>query len=101
MFGLGGVFVEVLRDVVFRMAPIARDDAQDMMRQVRGAKLLHAIRGLPPVDARAVEDVLLRVSQLLIDFPGIVELDVNPLLVSDAGVVAADARVILGDVRDA
>jgi acetate---CoA ligase (ADP-forming) len=95
MFGLGGVFVEVLRDVVFRMAPVARSEAREMMEQVRGAKLLEGVRGQPPVDRRAIEDVLLRVSQLIVDVSEIAELDINPLLVYPDGVMAADARVIL------
>ena len=95
MFGLGGVFVEVVRDVIFRMAPIARSQAHDMITGLRGAKLLAGVRGQPPIDMRAVEDVLLRVSQLIVDFPEIAELDINPLLAHDDGATAADARMIL------
>ncbi|MBL8988539.1 MAG: acetate--CoA ligase family protein [Gemmatimonadetes bacterium] len=96
MFGLGGVFVEVLSDVVFRMAPIARSQAGEMITGLRGAKLLAGVRGQPPADRRAIEDVLLRVSQLLVDFPIVAELDLNPLLVYPDRAVAADARVVLG-----
>ncbi len=95
MFGLGGVFVEVLQDVVFRMPPIARSQAREMIEGIRAAKLLAGVRGQPPVDYRAVEDVLLRVSQLLVDFPEIAELDLNPLVTSAEGAIAADARVLL------
>ncbi len=95
MFGLGGIFVEVLSDVVFRMAPIARAQAADMVTGLRGAKLLTGVRGHPPVDQRALEDVLLRVSQLLVDFPAIAELDLNPLMAYPERAVAADARVVL------
>ena len=95
MFGLGGVLAEALQDVVFRLAPLTRWDAAEMCRTIRGATLLQAFRGAPPVDFRALEDVLLRVSQLACAFPGIEELDLNPLLVSEAGAVAVDARIVL------
>ncbi|MGE0442223.1 MAG: acetate--CoA ligase family protein [Gemmatimonadales bacterium] len=95
MFGLGGIFVEVMRDVVFRMAPIARSQASEMALGLRATKLLKGVRGQPPVDFRAIEDVLLRVSQLLVDHPSIAELDLNPLVTSPEGAVAADARVVL------
>ena len=95
MFGLGGVFVEALRDVAFRIAPIHALDAQDMVRGLRGVALLDGIRGAPPVDFAALTDVLLRVSQLAIDHPEIAELDVNPLLAFPDGVTAVDARVLV------
>lgn len=95
MFGLGGILAEALEDVVFRLAPLTRWDAAEMCRSIRGTKLLHAFRGAPPVDFRALEDVLLRISQLACAFPEIEELDLNPLLVSEAGVVAVDARIVL------
>ena len=96
MFGLGGVFVEVMRDVVFRMAPVARTQAAEMIHGLRADRLLAGVRGQPPVDYRAIEDVLLRVSQLLVDFPEIRELDINPLVTYPDGAIAADARVVLG-----
>ncbi len=95
MFGLGGIFVEVLRDVIFRVAPINRRDAADMIAGLRGAKLLDALRGSPPADRRAIEDVLLRLSLLAEDFPEIAELDVNPLLAFPDRAVAVDGRVLL------
>ena len=95
MFGLGGVFVEALRDVVFRLAPIRPLDAHDMVRGIRGVRLLDGIRGAPPVDFAALTDALLRVSRLATDFPEIAELDVNPLLAFPSGVAAVDARVLL------
>jgi acetyltransferase len=95
MFGLGGVLAEALQDVVFRLAPLTRWDAAEMCRSIRGSALLQAFRGAPPVDFRALEDVLLRVSQLGCAFPEIEELDLNPLLVSETGVVAVDARIVL------
>jgi acetyl coenzyme A synthetase (ADP forming)-like protein len=95
MFGLGGVLAEAVQDVVFRLAPLTRWDAAEMCRSIRGTKLLQAFRGAPAVDLRGLEDVLLRVSQLAGDFPEIEELDLNPLLVSDTGAVAVDARIVL------
>jgi len=96
MFGLGGIFVEVLRDVVFRVAPINRHEAADMIAGLRGTKLLDALRGSPPADRRAIEDVLLRLSLLAEDFPEIAELDINPLLAFPDRAVAVDGRVLLG-----
>ena len=95
MFGLGGIYVEALKDVVFRVAPIMPLDAHDMVRSIRGVALLDGIRGAPPVDFAALTDVLLRVSQLAIDHPEIAELDVNPLLAFSTGVKAVDARVLV------
>jgi acetyl coenzyme A synthetase (ADP forming)-like protein len=95
MFGLGGVLVEVLRDVRFRIAPFARQDARDLIRGIRGVALLDGVRGAGPVDQAALEDVVLRVAQLAGDFPEIAELDLNPLLAREDGVVAVDARVRL------
>jgi acetate---CoA ligase (ADP-forming) len=95
MFGLGGVLVEVLGDVTFRIAPFGRADARDMIRSIRGVKLLAGVRGAPPANLEAIEDVLLRVAQLAVDFPEIGELDVNPLLATDLGVVAVDGRAML------
>jgi acetyltransferase len=95
MFGLGGVFVEAIRDVVFRIAPIRPLDAHDMVRAIRGVAILDGIRGAPPVDFAALVDVLLRLSQLALDVPEIAELDINPLLAFADGVVAVDARVLV------
>jgi acetyl coenzyme A synthetase (ADP forming)-like protein len=95
MFGLGGTLVEVLGDVVFRLAPIQRLDAQDMIRGIRSNKLLMGVRGAPPADQTALEEVLLRLSRLTLDFPEIAELDLNPLLAFADGALAVDARVVL------
>jgi acetyl coenzyme A synthetase (ADP forming)-like protein len=93
MFGLGGVFVEALRDVVFRIAPVDEAEAQSMMAAIRGAPVLDGIRGAPPVDRAAVASVIRRLGQLAIDCPDILELDVNPLLARAGGATAVDARV--------
>jgi acetyltransferase len=93
MFGLGGIFVEALRDVSFRVAPIGDTEARDMLNGIRGAAILRGIRGQAPVDADALVDVLRRLSQLALDLPAVEELDANPLLAFHDRCVAVDARV--------
>ena len=93
MFGLGGVYVEVLRDVVLRLAPLLDRDARRMIRDVRMFPLLEGVRGEPARDLDALEEVLLRASQLAERHPRIAEMDINPLFALERGVVAVDARV--------
>jgi acetate---CoA ligase (ADP-forming) len=93
MFGLGGVFVETLRDVVFRLAPVDETEAEQMMATIRGTQLLNGVRGAPPVDRAALGSVILRLGQLATECPDILELDVNPLLAQAHGATAVDARV--------
>ncbi|HVC20986.1 MAG TPA: acetate--CoA ligase family protein [Vicinamibacterales bacterium] len=97
MFGLGGVFVEVLKDVVFRVHPISDVDADDMIAAIKGYPLLTGARGLQPVNLAAIKETLLRLNQLLADFPEIQELDINPFFAAAAGApsLAADARLQL------
>lgn len=95
MFGLGGVFVEALKDVIFRVAPLCRSDARDMITGIRGLPILEGVRGEPPVSYDALSDTLLRVSQLSVDFPAIAELDINPLMALPTGAMAVDGRVLL------
>jgi acyl-CoA synthetase (NDP forming) len=95
MFGLGGVYVEVMRDVVLRLAPLMDQDAHQMIHEVRMVRLLEGIRGEPPRDLAALEDVLLRVSQLAEHHPRLAEMDINPLFALEQGAVAVDARVEL------
>ena len=95
MFGLGGVFVEVLKDVGVAVAPLSRPEARELMTSLRGYTLLEGLRGLPGVDLDAVTDVLLRVAQLATDFPEIAEMDLNPVFAYPAGQdpTAVDVRV--------
>ena len=94
-FGLGGIYVEVLKDVTFRIAPITQRDADEMMSEIRGAPLLSGVRGEAPSDLAAVREALLRVSQLVSEFPAILELDVNPLVVHANGAIAIDVRMVV------
>jgi acetyl coenzyme A synthetase (ADP forming)-like protein len=96
-FGLGGIYVEVLKDVSFRVAPFGRREAEDMIREIATYPLLEGVRGQPPADTEAVIDALLRISQLVTDFPEIAELDVNPLMVFEQGrgAMAVDMRLVL------
>ncbi|WP_435064244.1 acetate--CoA ligase family protein [Halobaculum sp. EA56] len=93
MFGLGGVFVEVMEDTTFRLAPVGREEAEGMTADIDAAPLLRGARGRDPVDLDAVVDAVVRVSQLVADFPSIVELDVNPLVATPDGVRAVDLRL--------
>lgn len=99
MVGLGGIFVEVLRDVSFRICPITRLDAQEMLAELKGAAILDGARGMKPVSKDAIIDVLLKVGGenglLMRHADDIAEADINPLIVSDSGAVAVDARFIL------
>jgi acetyl coenzyme A synthetase (ADP forming)-like protein len=94
MFGLGGIYVEVLKDVAFRVAPVTRGEAEAMVHEVRTVALLQGARGERPVDVDAVVDGLQRLSCLVTDLPDIRELDINPLVVQEQGAVALDARII-------
>jgi acetyl coenzyme A synthetase (ADP forming)-like protein len=102
MFGLGGVFVEALGDVVFRVHPVTDIDAAEMIRQVKGYKLLEGTRGEKGVDLESLEEAIQRISQLVGDFPEIAELDINPFVVFEPGrrPMALDARVVLASEAD-
>jgi acetyltransferase len=101
MFGIGGIFVEVFQDVTFRLAPIGRNEARRMVRQIKGYKLLQGFRGRPKGDIETIEKLLVGLSNMAINHPEIVELDINPLLVHSEGqgATAADCRMILRDLR--
>jgi acetate---CoA ligase (ADP-forming) len=98
-FGLGGILVEVLKDVTFRVAPFGRQDAEQMLDEIRAYELLRGVRGRPPVDREALVEILLRIGQLVTNFPEIVELDINPLMVYERGngAITLDMRLVLKD----
>ncbi|RMG10382.1 MAG: CoA-binding protein, partial [Deltaproteobacteria bacterium] len=95
MVGMGGVFVEVYKDVAFRLIPLTREDAREMIGEIRAQPLLDGARGRPVLDRGELAELLLRVSELVGRFPEIRELDINPLVLTKEGLVAIDARVIL------
>ena len=99
MFGMGGIYVEVLKDVIFRLAPINEHEAKDMLESIKTSKLLKGVRGEKSSDVNALTDCLLRLSQLVTDFPEISEFDMNPLLVLEDGngCKAVDVRIGLTD----
>jgi acyl-CoA synthetase (NDP forming) len=97
MFGLGGIYVEALQDVVFRIAPIGPLEAHDMLKGIRSVAILEGVRGAPPVDFAALGEILQRVAQLATDFEEIAELDINPLLGLPQGAIAVDARILLAE----
>jgi acetyl coenzyme A synthetase (ADP forming)-like protein len=96
-FGLGGIYVEILQDVTFRVAPFSIQEAEEMLTQIRAHALLDGVRGQLPVDKPAIVDTLLRISQLVQDFPEIIEMDINPLMVyhQGEGALALDMRLVL------
>ncbi|GAA2350724.1 acetate--CoA ligase family protein [Streptomyces cuspidosporus] len=100
-FGLGGVRVEVLKDITFRLAPASRDDALSMLDSIRAAEVLRGVRGGAAVDREALAGLVVRVSRLAADFPEIAEVDLNPVFASPNGVLAADVRILIGDAPPA
>lgn len=97
MFGLGGVMVEVMGDVAFRLAPLGEGDARDMIDEIKGRPALDGARGRPPADVDALAETLERVSAFVAAHPEVRELDLNPVIASPQGAVAADARIVLTD----
>ena len=95
MFGLGGIFVEILKDVAFRIAPITETDAREMITEVKGYPILKGYRGQPPADIDAIVKILVNTSRLVMDHDEIKELDLNPVMVYEKGAKAVDARIIL------
>lgn len=96
-FGLGGVLVEVLKDITFRLAPATEDEALSMLDGIRAAEVLRGVRGGEAVDRAALADLIVRVSRLVADFPEITEVDLNPVFATASGVLAADVRLLIGD----
>ena len=98
MFGLGGIYVEVLKDVSFRITPVSKEEAYEMIKEIKGSKILEGVRGEPPYDKENIVDKILRLSQLVTDFPIIKEVDINPYVVKHKGGIALDARMIIGRI---
>ena len=97
MFGLGGILVEILKDVSFRIVPLVKRDAAEMIKEIKGYPLLEGYRGQEPVDVANLEDMVLKVSDFVEKHPEIKELDLNPVFAYKDGAVAVDARVVLED----
>jgi len=95
MFGLGGIYVEVLEDVVFKLTPVTEFEAKEMLSAIKAAPLLAGVRGEKGVDQAAIVETIQRLSQLLSDLPMIKEMDLNPLLVFEEGIYTVDARVAI------
>jgi len=95
MFGLGGIFVEILKDVNFKIAPVTKEDAQEMIAEVKAYPLLKGYRNTPPADIDAIVNILLNTSKLVMDYPEIKELDLNPIMAYENGAKTVDARIIL------
>jgi acetate---CoA ligase (ADP-forming) subunit beta len=95
MFGLGGIFVEVLKDVSFRIVPIERRDAAEMIKEIKAYSLLKGYRGMEPADINALEDILMKVSDFVVKTPEIKEIDLNPVIAYKDGAIAVDARIVL------
>jgi acyl-CoA synthetase (NDP forming) len=95
MFGLGGIFVEVLKDVSFRAAPTTEQDIDGMIREIRGYRLLTGIRGEKAKDIGAIKEILAKLNEIAVDNPEIQEIDLNPVIVHEKGASIVDSRVIL------
>jgi succinyl-CoA synthetase beta subunit len=95
MFGMGGIFAEVYEDVKFRVAPIDRVDALNMIHELHGSRVLEGVRGKPPVDIESVLNVLTRVSDIMTEHGVVDQLDLNPVIVSPQGACAVDSRIII------
>jgi len=94
MFGLGGIFVEVLKDISFRILPIEERDAEEMINEIKGFEILKGVRGEGPKDIKAIKNLLLKISQLALENPEISEIDLNPVFVFEKGLQVIDARMI-------
>jgi len=99
MFGLGGIFTEVLNDVSFRTAPLEESDALEMMREIRGHKILGTVRGMETVDTAMLAGILIAIGKIGIENENIAEIDINPLIITGNRPVAVDALIVLGTFR--
>ena len=99
MFGLGGIFTEVLKDVSFRIAPLEKRDALEMAQEIKGAAVLGAFRGMSPVDMDLLTSMLMNTGRLGLELPSVKEVDVNPLIISGNRPIAVDGLVVLEDLK--
>jgi len=95
MFGLGGIFIEILKDVSFRVCPVNKTDIDEMFTEIKGIKMLHGYRGQPKCDVNAISDIIMKVSKLALDYPVIMEIDLNPLVVYEKSALVVDAKILL------
>lgn len=99
MFGLGGIFVEVFKDVSFRVAPISEEDAMEMISELKAYPILKGIRGRRPSDVKSLAEAMVKVSKIMMDLPEISELDLNPTIVYESGYKIVDARILLKMIK--
>ncbi|MCJ7685266.1 MAG: acetate--CoA ligase family protein [Desulfobacteraceae bacterium] len=100
MFGLGGIFTEILKDISFRVAPLEERDALEMMQEIKGHKILEAVRGMEAADLNIFSDILIKVGQIGLENEGVKEIDINPVIISGSQPVAVDALVVLDKNSD-
>ena len=95
MFGLGGIFIEILKDVTFRVCPVERADIEEMLTEIQGIKMLQGFRGQPRCDVNAIVDIIMIISRLALDYSVITEIDLNPIIVYEKGALVVDAKIFL------
>ncbi|NPA96054.1 MAG: acetyl-CoA synthetase, partial [Crenarchaeota archaeon] len=97
MFGLGGIFVEVLKDVSFRVAPLTEEDAESMIREIKSYRILEGYRGMPPRDIDAIKQIILKTADIMLKLDKVQDIDLNPVMLYEKGkgAIVVDARVIL------
>lgn len=95
MFGLGGIFTEILKDISFRVAPLEKRDALEMMQEINGSKILESVRGMEEANLDMLADMLMKIGQIGLDHEKVKEIDVNPVIISKGNPVAVDALVVL------
>ncbi|MEA2038272.1 MAG: acetate--CoA ligase family protein [Thermodesulfobacteriota bacterium] len=100
MFGLGGIFTEVLKDITFRLAPLEKQDALEMMQDIKGHKILEAVRGMEAADLDMLAEILINVGRIGIENERVKEIDINPVIISGSRPIAVDALIILDKVKE-
>jgi len=100
MFGLGGIFTEILKDISFRVAPLEKRDALEMMREIKGQKILESVRGMPAADVDMLADILINIGRIGLENEQVKEIDINPVIIAGSRPVAVDALIILDKVKE-